>query len=85
MPIDTPNNDTLLIEKISGEMLGPLHGTVDGSRVVVEAIEEIVKGDVLIHRLSDEIDIRLVVHDPGYQPRIGNVPAHYEAQVEPES
>lgn len=85
MPTDTQHNDTLLIEKQSGEVLGPVQGTVEGSRVVLEAIEEIVKDDVLIHRLSDENDIRLVVHDPGYQPEIGNVPAHYEAQVEPES
>ncbi|WNK20560.1 hypothetical protein P1P91_02410 [Halomonas piscis] len=85
MPTDTQHNDTLLVEKQSGEVLGPVQGTVEGSSVVVEAIEEIVKGDVLIHRLSDESDIRLVVHDPGYQPQVGSVPAHYKAQVEPES
>lgn len=39
MPTETLNNDTLLIEKPPGEVLGPLRGTVDGSKVILEARE----------------------------------------------
>ncbi|WP_163648610.1 hypothetical protein [Modicisalibacter sp. 'Wilcox'] len=81
MPTETPHNDTLFIEKGSGERLGPLHGTVESDRVILEAIHEIAAGDVLIHRRTDQADARLTVTEPGFQPEIGDVPAHYEARV----
>lgn len=86
MQTENPQNDTLLIEKqSSGERLGPVHGTVTGDTVILEALHDLDKGDVLIHRRVDAGDARLTVTDPRYHPEVGDVPAHYEARVQPQS
>lgn len=80
MQTETSHNDTLLIEKASGERLGPVQGTVDGNTVIVEALHDLAKGDVIVHR-RDQGEQRLEVTDPRYHPKVGDVPAHYEARV----
>ncbi|WP_136067742.1 hypothetical protein [Modicisalibacter radicis] len=80
MQTETAHNDTLLIEKASGERLGPVQGTVDGDTVIVEALHDLAKGDVIVYR-QDRGEQRLEVTDPRYHPEVGDVPAHYEARV----
>ncbi len=80
MQTESAHNDTLLIEKASGERLGPLQGTVEGNTVIVEALHELTKGDTIVYR-GDQEEQRLEVTDPRYHPQVGDVPAHYEARV----
>ncbi|WGI26587.1 hypothetical protein QEN58_05885 [Halomonas alkaliantarctica] len=77
--------DSVSIEKLSGETLGPVKGLVQKGKIQLQAKHPLEPGDILVREMPFGEPERYVVNDPGFMQGIDDDTSHFQAEVTRES
>ncbi|WP_336274149.1 hypothetical protein [Vreelandella indica] len=78
--------DSVFIEKLSGENLGPVKASVQKGKIHLQAKHPLEPGDILVREMPFGKPERYVVEDPGFRQGVhGAIPPHFQAEVTRES
>lgn len=86
MEIDDLYPDSVAIEKLNGETLGPVKALVMKGKIQLQAKHPLEPGDILVREMPFGEPERYVVDDPGFKQGIDDdFPPYFNAEVTRES